>query len=202
MTPLYVLLLGSLALLFAVLLALVVIDLAKKRRRVQRFHKQNHAIQIDNFEETAFAANSALSNVSLHFPRVGPDASIHSRDNSNLPRAVEYEPLSIVAWRVIKQTRQSGIGRVASEYKSFGAAARLDWIGTWLVESKRLPLYGKQLSAQHRQRIPLKECKRLLIVVSANVLQNRSSPREAVYYDLAVKMSDLKERWADLVADL
>ena len=197
MTTLYAILLGILALLFLVLLVLVAIDLAKKRRRVQRIHKQSHAIRVG---ETAFATNSALSNVSLHLSRPEP-ASIHSKANIHPPRAVEYEPLSIVAWRVMEQTRQSGIGKVVRGNKSFGAAARLDWIGTWLVESKGLPLYGKRLSNQRHQRIPLKECRRLLIVVSANVLQNRTLPKGVVYYDLVVKMSDLKERWADLVAN-
>ena len=199
-TPLYAVFLCLLGLLFLGLIALIAIDLAKKRSRVKSSRKQSPATQFDGLAAAASDTISVASSESLsNLEAAGADTSIVS-GNAHFFLEREYKSISVVARRVLEKTIQNGIGKVIMENRSFGAAARLDWIGTWLVETKGLPLYGKHPPSKSHELISRLECKRLLMIVSTNELQNGVSPREVVYYDLAVKSSDLKKRWNELVA--
>ena len=76
----------------------------------------------------------------------------------------------------------------------------LNFVGTWIVQTKRIPVYGRRPPSREYARIPIEDVQKLVLKGGAKELWQFQARRPA-YIDLAVAPGAIDENWDALCSE-
>lgn len=110
----------------------------------------------------------------------------------------KWEPLPQAARRVLGGNMDNLIGEMALSEPS--PEDTLNFMGTWIVQTKRIPLYGRRPPSQLYARIPVEDVQRLVLKGGAKELWQFQA-RRPTYVDLAVAQGAIDDNWDALCSE-